>query len=172
LGGELKLFSETKALQQPFCLRNLVKALEELGFKYCVLDLSPAIGALERAALIAADEVITPVMPDVFGLDGLQIFASNLVTIREDMDTRKPIYKRIVVNAIDCRIQQHSTILRKIQEMGTAFSIYTIPVDQAFRKAQAAGMTIQALGKCKKETLAELNRITINIIEEGTEHGK
>jgi flagellar biosynthesis/type III secretory pathway chaperone len=47
-----------------------------------------------------------------------------------------------------------------------ALAIYEIPVDPAFRKGQALGVTIQELTSAKKETLAELNRLARAIIEE------
>jgi cellulose biosynthesis protein BcsQ len=32
--------------------------------------MSPGFGAIERAALVASDEVIAPIMPDPFGISG------------------------------------------------------------------------------------------------------
>jgi chromosome partitioning protein len=164
LGGELNLYAETKALTQPACIRNLVKAIAAMGYQYCVLDLSPAFGALERAALVAADEVITPIIGDRFGDDGLEIFANDLKQIRIDYDTTKPAYRRIVINAIDKRIAKHTETLNDIRAQGAGFVVYAIPVDPVFRKAQTAGLTIQELNSAKKETLAELNRLAYDII--------
>jgi chromosome partitioning protein len=166
LDGQLKLFSETKAQQQPFCIKNLLKAIAAQGYRYCILDLSPAFGALERAAVFAADEVITPVTGDFFAVDGLQIFAANLKQLREDMDTERPIYRKIIFNAIDNRIPQHKENLATVKKAET-LDIFTIPVDPAFRKAQASGLTIQELKGTKPETIAELNRLAKSIIQEG-----
>ncbi|MDR3343962.1 MAG: ParA family protein [Treponema sp.] len=166
LGGQLNLFSETKAQQQPFCIRNLLKTAAELGYRYCVLDLPPAFGALERSALTASDEVITPIMGDAFGVDGLEIFADNLKQVREDMDTEKPAYKRIIVNAIDGRIPKHEKILDEIKTSAPDFHIYAIPVDPVFRKAQTAGLAIQELNGAKPDTKSEIHRLAEDIIKD------
>lgn len=167
LDGQLKMFSETKAQQQPFCIRTLLKGVAALGYRYCVLDLSPAFGALERAAIYAADEVITPVTGDFFAVDGLQIFAANLKQLREDMDNAtRPVYRKIIFNALDNRIPQHKENLMAVKK-SEVFDIYSIPVDPAFRKSQASRITIQELRGTKPETLAELNRLAKTIIQEG-----
>lgn len=87
LDGQLKMFAETAAAGKPNCIKHILKDLEGMGYEYAVIDLSPSFGALEKAALIAADEVVTPIMPDYFGVDGLNIFANNLKHLRADMDT-------------------------------------------------------------------------------------
>ena len=166
LDGQLKLFSETKALQQPFCIKNLLKEIAALGYRFCILDLSPAFGALERAAIYAADEVITPVTGEFLAVDGLQIFAANLKQLREDMDTQRPVYRKVIFNALDNRIPQHKENLATAKQQ-EALDIYTIPVDPAFRKAQASHFTIQELRGTKSETIAELNRLAKTIIQEG-----
>jgi chromosome partitioning protein len=148
-------------------MRNIVKIAALMGYQYCVLDLSPAFGALERAALVAADEVITPIIGDRFGGDGLEIFSSDLKQVRTDYDTTKPAYRRIVVNAIDRRIPKHNETLTDIRAQGAGFVVYAIPVDPVFRKAQTAGLTIQELAGAKKETMSELNRLA-NDLTEGT----
>jgi chromosome partitioning protein len=167
LGGTLKLFAETQAAQRPFCMKNLLKEAAALGFAYCVCDLSPGWGALERACALAADELITPIMPDIFGIDGLHIFHRSLADLREDMNLppQKPVYRKIIVNAIDHRIGQHQEILSKIKEMEHAYQVYYVPVEPIFRKAQASQVVIQALSWVKAETAAALKRLIQDIKE-------
>lgn len=167
LGGTLKVFAETQAAQKPFCMKNLLKEVAALGFDYCVCDLSPGWGALERACALAADELITPIMPDIFGIDGLHIFHRSLADLREDMNLppHKPAYTKIIVNAIDHRIGQHQEILSKIKEMEHAYQVYYVPVEPIFRKAQASQAVIQAMPGIKPETDAELKRLIQDIKE-------
>jgi chromosome partitioning protein len=165
LGGELKLFAETKGLQEVYCIQDVVDDLAALGYKYCIFDLSPAFGALERAALIAADEVITPIMPNTFGVDGLEIFANNLSDLRKKMRSVKPDYKRIIITAIDNRIKQHGEIQKDIMDNIRGLHIYCLPVDQVFQRAQTLRLTIQDVGNGKKETLDEIKRLAKDIME-------
>jgi len=166
LGGELNLYSKTLASQQDRCLKKIIQASGAMGFRYAILDMSPGFGPLEWACFMAADEVITPVFPDSFAWDGLEVFAGNLGQFRTDKETEKPFYKRLIVNATDKRIPQHGETLAKIKAAAT-FSVYEFPVDPAFRKAQAAGITVQEFTNTKKETRAELNRLALDIIQEG-----
>jgi chromosome partitioning protein len=166
LGGSLKVFAEGPALQQPFCMKNLVKEIAALGCRYAVIDLSPGWGSMERAALIAADEVITPILGDSFAADGLEIFANNLKKLREDMDSEKPAYRRIVLNAIDGRIKQHGETLKDIRANAGNLTLYTIPVDPAFRMAQRTGLTLQALAGTKPETKEAIRALALDLLKE------
>jgi chromosome partitioning protein len=166
LGGELNLYSKTLASQQDRCIKKITRDAAALGYRYCILDMSPAFGPLEWACFLAADEVITPVLPDSFAADGLEVFAGNLAQFRTDKEAEKPFYRRVIVNALDKRIPQHGDTLAKVKTQD-ALTVYEFPVDPAFRKSQAAGITIQDLTGTKPETRTELHRLAADIIQEG-----
>jgi chromosome partitioning protein len=159
LGGELKVWDEGAGTRRPFAMRDIVKGAAALGFKFCILDLSPGFGAIERAALVASDEVITPIMPDPFGISGLEIFTQNLLGLRKDLDTEKPAYRRIIINAVDNRIRQHGEIVGEMRVKAGEFRLYVFPVDQVFRRAETEHKSVYEIGAAKKETLEELNRL-------------
>ena len=164
LGGDLKAFAESQAKDDPFCMRRLVKQAAAQGYVYTIIDLSPGWGAIERASVLAADEVLTPVLGDSFALDGLQIFADNLQTLRRRMETDRPVYNKVIVNAIDGRIRQHGEVLTAIKNNADAgLKIYEIPVDPAFRLAQRKHLTLQGLTAVKADTRAALSAITADI---------
>jgi chromosome partitioning protein len=165
LGGELKTWSEGVGVRKPFAFQEVTRAAAALGFQYCVFDLSPGFGAVERAALVSADEVITPIVPDPFGVSGLEIFTTNLKELRHDLNTQKPAYRRIAINAIDNRIKQHGEILESIQGSAKGFMFYRFPVDQVFRRAQTEQKSLFQTNSAKKETLAELERLTADLME-------
>ena len=58
------------------------KDLEDLGFEYAVYDLSPGMSLLEKRILSSVDEVITPLTPEYFSLDGIEIFNNDLKEIQ------------------------------------------------------------------------------------------
>jgi len=162
LDGELKLYSETQLLTEPLIVFELMKEIAALGYEYAVMDLSPGMGALEKAALRGADEVVTPMTPEAFGLDGLQIFNNELAKAIKPFKSfmAGPVYRRIVVNAHDDRIKQHGDIYVKIKEL--PYEIYKVPVDPAFRKAQIANKALIQLDRkdgAKVETMAEIARL-------------
>ncbi len=160
LDGELKMFGENQLASEPFIFCDLIEELARAGYDYAIMDLSPGMGRLERCALIAADEAITPMTPEAFSLDGMDIFAAELAKTKKAM-RRGPAHRRIIVNAFDGRIDQHKTIMSQAWEL-QGFEVFTVPVDPCFRKAQADRVAVQSLPKqkaAKPETLAELRRI-------------
>ena len=140
IGGTLKNYSETKLAEEPFIIQDLVKELSE-DFDRVILDLSPGLGRLERSALIASDEIITPMTPEVFSLDGLEIFIDELQRLKKNMRSQVK-HTRIIINSYDERIRQHRDIYSAAEASGR-FHVYRIPVDPLFRKAQEASKAPQ-----------------------------
>jgi cellulose biosynthesis protein BcsQ len=128
-----------------------------------VIDLSPAFGKLERAALIVASEAITPILADRFSTDGLESIAANLKDLQGLVDRPIAEYKRIIINGIDGRIKRHATIMADIKA-SAAQTISILPLDQVFFRAQAASQIIQALD-AKQETLDEIARLAHDLQE-------
>ncbi len=56
--------------------------------EYCVIDVGPNFGALNRATLIAADYVIIPMAADLFSLQGLKNVGKRLTTWKEEWSDR------------------------------------------------------------------------------------
>lgn len=54
-----------------------------------MLDVGPNFGAINRAALIAADYVIVPVAPDLFSMQGLENVGPRLATWRREWKDRR-----------------------------------------------------------------------------------
>jgi len=135
IGGTLKMYSETKLAEEPFILQDLIREVSP-SFDRILLDLSPGLGRLERAALISSDEVITPMTPEVFSLDGLEIFIDELDRLRKNLRS-SVTHTKIIINSFDNRIRQHRDIYEAA--MQGKFTVFKIPVDPLFRKAQEAG---------------------------------
>ena len=152
-GGVLKKFIERGAAENPFCMQALVDAAAGLGFRYMIFDLSPAMGTFEREVLTAADEVVTPIVPEQFCLDGLQVFAENLEDARKKMRSGKPAYNKLVVTALNKSFKRHMGLLRTIQKMAEGMKVYVIPQDQIFGNVQVLRQTVQETGAAKAETL-------------------
>ena len=62
---------------------------ERFGADVALLDVGPNFGAINRAALIAADFVIVPVAPDLFSMQGLQNVGPRLSEWREQWSDRR-----------------------------------------------------------------------------------
>jgi chromosome partitioning protein len=160
LDGDLRLYAESQLEREPFVFCDLTEELARLGYAFAVLDLSPAFGRLERAALIAADEVLCPMSPEYFGIDGIELFNGELGRLKKSM-RRGPDFRRIIINAYDARIEQHRKIAGDV-ETWNAYTVFRVPTDPSFRKAQARHVSIQALPPdlaAKAETIETLHRV-------------
>ncbi len=135
IGGSLKNYSETKLVDEPFVIQDLISELSD--YEHIVLDLSPGFGRLERAALIASDEIITPMTPEVFSLDGLEIFIDELAKLKKNFKSTVK-HNKTIINSFDERIKQHRDIFAAASASGR-YEVFKIPVDPLFRKAQEAG---------------------------------
>ncbi len=154
IGGSLKLYAETKLADEPYILQDLIKEITS-DFDHILLDLSPGLGRLERAALIASDEVITPMTPEAFSLDGLEIFIDELERLKKNLRVTVN-HSKIIINSFDNRIKQHRDIYSAALQ--GEFTVYKIPVEPVFRKAQEAGQAPQEFrvrGRGLKSTTAE-----------------
>ena len=166
VGGQLKMYSETKGVSDYMCFKRLVMDLSKMGYEYCVIDLSPAFGTFEKNALEASDEAITPIIPDPNGIDGLQIFINRLQEAKQMDMSEKPAYKKIVINQHNKSIAMHVTYTDMIiKNLSAHYQIYKVPVDQAFSKSRAANVPIQEFKDTKAETLNVVQQIISDIIK-------
>ena len=160
--GGLKGYVENAGeLQINKAVKTLIGDIAKMNYAYCVIDLSPAFGKLERAALITATEAVTPILADRFSLDGLETIAANLDELRGLVESPIAEYRRIIVNGMDGRIKRHAVILDSLKK-GAKQSLYTIPIDQVFFRAQNESRAIQTMD-AKPETLREMARLADDI---------
>ena len=104
LVGDLALsgFEDELSQQWPYCLEGKVRAFRVIGALYEVIaraahqrdadivliDVGPNLGAINRAALIAADHVAIPLAPDLFSIKGLQNLGPRLREWRSGWEQR------------------------------------------------------------------------------------
>ncbi|MDA8376569.1 MAG: ParA family protein [Planctomycetia bacterium] len=69
--------------------RVMKSASEKCGSEVVLIDVGPNIGAMNRAALIAADFIVIPLGADLFSLQGLRNLGPTLRDWRKGWDTRK-----------------------------------------------------------------------------------
>src|SRR5205807_3363805 len=68
--------------------RIIQKAAKQHNASLVLIDLGPNLGAINRAALIAADYVAVPLSPDLFSLQGLRNLGPTLRRWREEWKKR------------------------------------------------------------------------------------
>ena len=83
LDGSERAFRVITALS-----RVLGRAREQAEADLVLIDVGPNLGAINRAALIAADFVVVPLAPDLFSLQGLRNLGPTLRTWRKQWESR------------------------------------------------------------------------------------
>ena len=142
IGGGLRLYGETKVTQEPFIFQDLAEELEKLGFDYLIYDLSPGLGPLERAVIIGSDEVITPILPEYFSLDGVEIFITELEKLKKSMRV-KTKYEKVIINNINMSLGIHKTTVEEIEKaIAGKLKPFFIPQDVNLKNAQAVNQSI------------------------------
>ncbi len=69
--------------------RTLQLAAKETASDFVLMDVGPNLGALNRAALVAADHVVVPVAPDLYSLQGLRNLGPTLRRWRREWRERR-----------------------------------------------------------------------------------
>lgn len=70
--------------------RLLRLAAEKAEAQVVLVDLGPSLGAINRSALVAADNVVFPVTPDIFSVQGLQNLGPTVRDWRQEWRDRIP----------------------------------------------------------------------------------
>lgn len=166
VGGSLKIYSKKNAIGAPFAIRHLLKPIRD-KYDYCIIDTSPAFGALEESCFLESDEVIPVLKMDEFSKDGLETFIYSLNDLKENYDSDKPKITKLILNERDLRLPQQENYLSMLKASAEQFNlkIYIIPVDQSFKKGQEVHVPIQYLSSTKKETLTTINNIASDLME-------
>ncbi|MBI4602611.1 MAG: ParA family protein [Planctomycetes bacterium] len=69
--------------------RLLQRAAEAREADSILIDLGPNLGAINRAALVAADHLVVPLAPDLFSLQGLKNLGPTVRTWRKEWKVRR-----------------------------------------------------------------------------------
>jgi cellulose biosynthesis protein BcsQ len=135
IGGSLKEWSETKLAQTPKAFEFLTADLAAMGFEYAVFDCSPSFSQLERAVIAEADEVVNPLSPEFFSVDGIEIFIAELRKIEEAY--RRTIRNdKIALNMVNKSFVRHREFRRVLE--GLNYRIFVLPQDAKIAECQIA----------------------------------
>lgn len=105
LDGSLKQYTENTLNDEPFIFENLNEVLSRLGYQIIIDDLFPGMSRLEKCILIATDEVITPLTPEYFSIDGITIFRNELTKLNKNF-RRNIKHSKVVCNMLNCSFRR------------------------------------------------------------------
>lgn len=85
---------DESAFRTMTAFHRIVRQGADKGFEMILIDVGPNLGAINRAALIASDQVCLPLAPDLFSLQGLKNLGPTLREWRgiwADLVTKAPV---------------------------------------------------------------------------------
>jgi len=160
LNGALKQYAETQLNDEPFIFEDLCAELEKIDFEVAIFDLSPGMSRLEKCVLLAMDEVITPLTPEFFSIDGISIFNNELKKINKAY--RKNVqHKKVVANNINRSFKRHNVYYNQFQKLD--YELFTVPQDAKIAEAQIYNKSIFDYYP-ESKTIPEIKKLTAAIV--------
>lgn len=159
--NKLKSYRSKEASDNPFAFVEIAEIIKELGYDYCIYDTSPSFDSFEENIMQACDEAIAVVMPDMYSLNGLEIFDANLKSFKKRKHVNNPVFKTFVFNAVNLSKSMDKEILKQLTEKSERDCV-VIPQDQNIRKSQVELKTIQQYG-AREETFKAFRNLAEKI---------
>lgn len=139
------------------------------GYEYVIIDSPPNVGLLTFNALIAAGEVIIPIEPSYFSLQGLQKLRETLELL--ERETKHKVAVHVLVNNIEKRTTFSRDLVAELERHHGAVLMDTIISHSVrYKEAASKGVSIFRMNNVdhlKREFLALAEEIEnrVSIIE-------
>ena len=160
--SQLKVYAENHLNQEPFVFEDLIQEFNKLGFEFAIFDLSPSISQLERCILLAINEVITPLTPECFSYDGIELFNMELQKINKSY--RKQVrHDKIIINNINESFKRHKIYVDIISQLQN-YNVFQVMQDGKIAEAQIKNLPIFEYSP-KSRVIQELDTITKAVME-------
>jgi chromosome partitioning protein len=160
LDGVLKQYAKTRLNDEPFIFEELVQELFSLGFDLAIFDLSPGMSRLEKSVLLAMDEVVVPLTPEYFSVDGITIFNSELRKLNKNF-RRSVRFYRIVCNAINHSFRRHREFVAALEDLD--YEHYLVPQDARLAESQIRHQSASAYDP-RAKAVPELKRLADGLV--------
>lgn len=164
-GCEAELASD---LARPYKLRN---ALRELNtYDFIIIDCPPSLGILAIMSLIASTDMIIPIEPEHFALQGMKILNRMVVKIKEDLDHNLNLLGVLITKALPTQ-SLHAAMIEEIDRyFGNKVFKTHIKKNIALAEASSQGKPIVLYDRRSPgaEGYRALAQEVLQLVEEGT----
>ena len=98
-----------------FYLDEIIGSLRA-QYEYILIDTMPVFGTLVRAAMIAADQIIIPIMPEYYSVEGMQRLLSEIASVRKRFNPKLELCG-LLPTRVDIRLKnEHQRFLRQLYQ--------------------------------------------------------
>lgn len=105
-------------------------------FDLCLVDCPPSLGLLTVGALVAADAVLVPTLPQVVDLRGLRLFLETINAIKTELNPDLEVLG-VLVTFYDRRLNHHKAAIETMR--AAEISLLDVFIGRSVRVAEAAG---------------------------------
>lgn len=114
----------------------LKKALGGVSADICIIDCPPSLGLLTVGALVAADAVMVPTLPQVVDLRGLRLFLETVNSIKTELNPDLEVLG-VLVTFYDRRLKHHQAAIKALQD--ARIPLLDVMIGRSVRVAEASG---------------------------------
>lgn len=141
----------------------LMNVIEEGRYDFIIIDTSPSLGMLNTSILNASDEILVPVEPSAFGIEGLGVFMEHYKAIKEYNKYLNIL--GIVLNKVDLRENLSLDALTVIEAaFGKNILKTQILVDSNIKNAQWRNIPL-AVGYKSSRAVKNFNSLAEEVVE-------
>jgi cellulose biosynthesis protein BcsQ len=162
LDGVLKQYAETRLNDEPFIFEELGEEFNDLGYSVVIYDLSPGMSKLEKSVLIAMDEVIVPLTPEYFSVDGITIFNNELQKLNRNF-RRNVRFNKIACNLVNRSFRRHTDFIQALKRLD--YELFLIPQDTHLAECQIHHQPLSDYDR-NSRALPELKRLAASLSNE------
>lgn len=141
----------------------LTNVIDEGTYDFIIVDTGPSLGMLNTSILNATDEILIPVEPSAFGIEGLGVFMEHYKVIKEYNKNLNIL--GIVLNKVDRRENLSKDALTVIEAVfGNKILKTQILVDSNIKNAQWRNIPVAAKFK-NSRAVKNFNSLAEEVIE-------
>ena len=135
----------------------------EFKYDFVLIDQNPSLGMLNTSLLHATDEILIPIEPSAFGIEGLDVFLEHYRSIKEYHKNLKIL--GIVFNKVDKRENLSQDTLFVVKNVFGDHLLNTqILVDSNIKNAQWANMPLAVFDK-NSRAVKNFNNLAKEVIK-------
>ncbi len=124
---------------------KLYKILQPImpNYNYIIIDCAPSVSLANINAMVAADDIFVPVVPDFLSYDGLNLLFKDISSLKENATFYHARQIKIIVNRYDQRLSIADILIKTLQNEYKDMLMNTIlRQDATVERAQAKLLTI------------------------------
>lgn len=150
-----------------FYLDEIIGSLRA-QYEYILIDTMPVFGTLVRAAMIAADQIIIPIMPEYYSVEGMQRLLSEIASVRKRFNPKLELCG-LLPTRVDIRLKnEHQRFLRQLyQTYHNECVIFEYIPNSTDLSQSSQGMDMYE-SAAKSEAVKAYQSLTDHILQEET----